>query len=128
MGNVKTHTLAVHVGRFDTVKGFDVPACMSRTQIGNLHYAVPTTEEVTCKKCASGAKSVVKPVKSPVSAPKAIVGQESVSLAFVAENGIQAVRIATPGMETVWTLHQNGESPFYVALTLKDAKRVAGSY
>lgn len=49
--NVKTHTGMVHAARIDKARRALVPRCMSRTQIGRMHYAIPTDEAVTCGKC-----------------------------------------------------------------------------
>lgn len=57
--NVKTHTNKVHAARQDR-SNRPVPVCMSRTQIMNLHYAIPTEEVIDCVKCQNKMDRIAK--------------------------------------------------------------------
>lgn len=50
--NVETHTGKVHAPHpTRKVRNVSVPWCMSRSQIMNLHYTIPTDKPVDCVKC-----------------------------------------------------------------------------
>lgn len=55
--NVRTHTATVHAGRTH-LDGRLVPVCMSNTQVSELHYSAPTTDEVTCRRCLGGTTTL----------------------------------------------------------------------
>lgn len=51
--NLRTHTGAVHApGRyFASIGGTAPKCCASANSVARYHFIVPTTDEVTCKKC-----------------------------------------------------------------------------